>query len=407
VTLTGKRILLVIGGGIAAYKSLELVRRLRERGARVRGILTEGGAQFVTALSVASLSEEKCYTALFSLTDEAEMGHIRLSREADLLVVAPATADLIAKMANGLSDDLASTALLATDKPVLLAPAMNTRMWAHAATRRNVETLRGDGIRMVGPGAGDLACGEVGAGRMAEPADILAAIETLLSPARESPLTGKRALVTAGPTYEPIDPVRYLANRSSGRQGFAVAEALAALGAETTLVAGPTALETPAGVERIDVERAEEMWAACESSLPADIAVCVAAVGDWRVRSEAAEKLKKSEGAPPPALELVANPDILARLSARDGDRPALVVGFAAETQEVRAQAEAKRKRKGCDWILANDVSAATGVMGGEENAVLLVSEAGIEEWERTSKAEIARRLADRVAAHFNPAAPR
>ena len=401
MTLTGKRILLVIGGGIAAYKSLELVRRLRERGAAVRAILTQGGAQFVTPLSVASLSEEKCYTDLFSLTDEAEMGHIRLSREADLLVVAPATADLIAKMANGHADDLATTALLATDKPVLIAPAMNMRMWEHAATRRNVETLRFDGIRMVGPGAGDLACGEVGAGRMAEPGDILAAIETLLASTDDQPLAGTRALVTAGPTHEPIDPVRYIANRSSGRQGFAVAEALASLGAETTLVAGPAALPTPAGAHRIDVESAEEMQRACEAALPADIAVCVAAVADWRLSNAGRDKLKKS-GGKPPKLALVETPDILAGLAARQTGRPALVVGFAAETSNIRANAEEKRQRKGCDWILANDVSSDGGAMGGEDNEVMLITESGVESWPRSSKAEIARRLAGRIAAHFS-----
>jgi len=403
VTLTGKRILLIVGGGIAAYKSLELIRRLRERGAAVRGVLTNGGAQFVTPLSIASLSEEKCYSDLFSLTDEAEMGHIRLSREADLLVVAPATADLVAKMANGHADDLATTALLATDKPVLIAPAMNTRMWEHAATRRNVETLRGDGIRMVGPGAGDLACGEVGAGRMAEPADILAAIETLLAAPKERPLAGKRALVTAGPTHEPIDPVRYIANRSSGRQGFAVAAALAALGAKTTLVAGPTTLPTPAGVHRIDVESAEEMRKACDAALPADMAVCVAAVADWRLSIAEREKLKKSDGKPP-NLELVETPDILAGLAGRPADRPALVIGFAAETENVRAYAEEKRRKKGCDWILANDVSAEGGAMGGEDNEVMLITEAGEEAWPRSSKAEVARRLAESIAGHFSRA---
>jgi len=402
VTLTGKRILLVIGGGIAAYKSLELVRRLRERGASVRGILTHGGAQFVTPLSVASLSEEKCYTDLFSLTDEAEMGHIRLSREADLVVVAPTTADLLAKMASGRADDLATTALLATDKPVLVAPAMNTRMWEHPATQRNLTTLRADAIRMIGPGAGDLACGEVGAGRMAEPADILAAIETLLNDENDRPLAGRRALVTAGPTHESIDPVRYLANRSSGRQGFAVAAALAELGAETTLIAGPTPLPTPAGVDRIDVESAEDMAQACDTGLPVDIAVCVAAVSDWRVRSTSPAKLKKSERTTPPALELTANPDILARLSARDNNRPALVVGFAAETENVRANAEEKRQRKGCDWILANDVSTEGGAMSGEENEVMLITGTNTENWPRTAKADVARRLARRIAEHFS-----
>ncbi len=392
-----KRILLIVGGGIAAYKSLELTRLLRKAGIAVRPILTKTGAEFVTPLSLAALAEDKVYAELFSLTDEAEMGHIELSRSADLVVVAPATADLMAKAANGLANDLASTTLLATDKPVLMAPAMNVRMWLHAATQRNLATLKADGVAFVGPDEGAMACGEYGPGRMAEPAAIFEAILAALgSDAR--PLAGKRALVTAGPTAEPIDPVRMLTNRSSGKQGYAIAGALAALGAEVVLVSGPTALATPAGVRRVDVESAREMLAACEAALPADIAVCVAAVADWRPAEPGAKKLKKGTGAPEP-IALVENPDILACLS-KDAHRPRLVIGFAAETNDLEANAKAKLGRKGCDWIVANDVGVA-GTMGGDDNAVALVSAAGIERWERMAKGEVARRLAQRIAQEF------
>lgn len=395
--LNGKRILLIIGGGVAAYKSLDLARRLMERGAAVRGVLTPGGQQFITPLSVASLTGEECYTELFSLKDEAEMGHIRLSREADLVLIAPATADLIAKMANGLANDLASTILLATDKQVMIAPAMNAEMWAHKATQRNLETLKRDGILMVGPGAGMLACGEVGPGRLAEVPDMVAAVEDYFA-GGSRPLAGKKIVVTAGPTHEPIDPVRYIANRSSGKQGFALAGALADLGASVTLVAGPVTLDTPVGVTRVDVETALEMQAAVKSALPADAAVCVAAVADWRMKAGAGdEKLKKSkEGVP--ALTLCENPDILKELSALSNERPALVVGFAAETENVIEYATAKRARKGCDMIVANDVSATSGVMGGDSNQVHIITDAGVESWPAMSKADVAKALARTIA---------
>ncbi|HVI31713.1 bifunctional phosphopantothenoylcysteine decarboxylase/phosphopantothenate--cysteine ligase CoaBC [Phenylobacterium sp.] len=389
-----KRILLIVGGGIAAYKALELTRLLRKAGVGVRPILTQAGAQFVTPLSLSALAEDKVYGDLFSLTDEAEMGHIELSRSADLVVVAPATADLMAKAANGLANDLASTTLLATDKPVLMAPAMNVRMWEHPATRRNLETLKRDGVLFVGPDEGAMACGEYGPGRMAEPAAIFEAVMAALGSGAR-PLAGKRAIVTAGPTAEPIDPVRLITNRSSGKQGYAIAAALAALGAEVTLVSGPTALPAPAGVKRVDVETAREMLAACESALPADIAVCVAAVADWRPESQGDRKIKKGDGGPPP-IALVENPDILATLS-KAATRPRLVVGFAAETNDVEAHARAKLAKKGCDWIVANDVSVE-GTMGGDENAVAIVTRAGIERWERMAKGEVARRLAQRIA---------
>ncbi|MFC3071157.1 bifunctional phosphopantothenoylcysteine decarboxylase/phosphopantothenate--cysteine ligase CoaBC [Phenylobacterium soli] len=388
-----KRILLIVGGGIAAYKSLELVRLLKKAGVGVRPILTGAGAEFVTPLSLSALCEDKVYSELFSLTDEAEMGHIELSRSADLVVVAPATADLMAKAANGLASDLASTTLLATDKPVLMAPAMNVRMWDHPATRRNLETLKADGVRFVGPDEGAMACGEFGPGRMAEPQAIFEAILAELQTAR--PLAGKRAIVTAGPTAEPIDPVRVITNRSSGKQGYAIAAALAGLGAEVTLVSGPVALPAPAGVKRVPVETAQEMLAACEAALPADIAVCVAAVADWRPESVGQAKIKKNGGEAPP-IRLVENPDILATLS-KGKARPTLVVGFAAETNDVEANAQAKLARKGCDWIVANDVSVA-GVMGGDANTVAIVTNTGIERWEAAPKAEVARRLAQRMA---------
>ena len=393
--MSEQRILLIVGGGIAAFKSLELVRLLRKAGIGVRPILTRAGAEFVTPLSLSALSEDKVYSELFSLTDEAEMGHIELSRSADLVVVAPATADLMAKAANGLAGDLASTTLLATDKPVLMAPAMNVRMWLHPATRRNLATLKADGVSFVGPDEGAMACGEFGPGRMAEPAAIFEAIKAMLSGPAARPLAGRRAIVTAGPTAEPIDPVRVLTNRSSGKQGFAIAEALARLGAEVTLVAGPVAVATPPGVRRVDVETARQMLAACEAALPADIAVCVAAVSDWRPQDAATSKMKKS-GDAPPTVTLVENPDILATLS-RSDRRPALVVGFAAETDQVEAYAQAKLARKGCDWIVANDVSVA-GTMGGDDNAVAIVTEGGVERWNRMTKTEVARRLAAKMA---------
>ena len=392
--LHGKRILLIVSGGIAAYKSLELIRRLRERGASVRCVLTRGGAQFVTPLSLSALSEDKVYTDIFSLTDEAEMGHIQLSRDADLLLVVPASADIMAKMAQGLADDLATTALLATDKDVMVAPSMNVRMWTHAATQANLTTLRERGVRFVGPAEGDMACGEFGPGRMAEPNEIADAVSDFFEDS--APLSGRRALVTSGPTHEAIDPVRYIANRSSGRQGHAIAAALARRGAATTLISGPTNLPDPAGVKIIHVESARDMLAACEQALPADVAVCAAAVADWRVAREATEKMKKS-GTGVPTLEMTENPDILATLAAAANTRPQLVVGFAAETENVVEFAQAKRARKGCDWILANDVSPESGTFGGADNTIHLVSADGVEDWPRMSKTDVADRLADRI----------
>jgi len=396
--LAEQRVLLIVGGGIAAYKALELTRLLRKAGVGVRPILTQAAHQFVTPLSLSALAEDKVYSELFSLTDEAEMGHIELSRSADLVVVAPATADLMAKAANGHANDLASTTILATDKPVLMAPAMNVRMWEHAATRRNFERLKADGVLFVGPDEGAMACGEYGPGRMAEPPAIFEAILTALSGAAARPLAGRRAIVTAGPTAEPIDPVRFLSNRSSGKQGYAIASALAALGADVTLVSGPTALTAPPGVTRVDVETAREMLAASEAALPADIAVCVAAVADWRPEAVGTGKIKKG-GEGPPMIALVENPDILATLS-KAAARPKLVVGFAAETNDVEAYAQAKLARKGCDWIVANDVSVE-GTMGGDQNAVAIVSKGGIERWDRMAKGEVARRLAARIAEEF------
>jgi len=392
--LDGKRILLIVGGGVAAYKSLELVRLLRKAGVAVRPILTRAGAQFVTPLSLSALCEDKVYSELFSLTDEAEMGHIQLSRSADLVVVAPATADLMAKAANGLADDLASTALLATDKPVMMVPAMNVRMWGHPATQRNLATLRADGVIIVGPDEGPMACGEFGPGRLAEPPAIFEAVMAALAGPAARPLSGRHAIVTAGPTAEPLDPVRVLTNRSSGKQGYAIAEALAALGCEVTLVSGPVALAAPPGVKRVCVETARQMLAACEAALPADVAVCVAAVADWRPESEGPAKVKKGEASP--TLKLVENPDILATLS-RAPARPKLVIGFAAETHDVEAYATGKLERKGCDWIVANDVSQP-GVMGGEENTVAIITKGGVERWARAGKAEVSRKLAARIA---------
>ncbi len=396
--MTGKRILLIIGGGIAAYKACELIRLLRKRGHTVRCVLTAGGAHFVTPMTLAALSEQPVHTSLWELKDEVEMGHIELSRQADLVVVCPATADLLAKMAAGIADDLATTLLLATDKPVLAVPAMNVRMWLHAATRRNVETLGGDGVTVMAPDEGAMACGEFGPGRLPEPEAIVGAIETAFKApfVPNGNLVGRHILVTAGPTHEPIDPVRYIANRSSGKQGFAIAAALAVRGARVTLVAGPVSLATPPGVDRVDVETAREMAAAVDAALPADAAVLVAAVADWHVEA-AGLKIKKA-GAPP-ALALVENPDILATLS-HAPRRPRLVVGFAAETNDVVAHAQAKLARKGCDWIVANDVSGAHGqsVMGGADNAIHLVTADGVEAWPTLPKIEVAERLADRIA---------
>jgi len=394
--LEGKRILLIVAGGIAAFKSLELIRRLRERGAAVRCVLTDAGAKFVTPLSLQALSEDRVYSDMFSLTDESEMGHIQLSRDADLLVVAPATANILARMASGLADDLASTVLLATDKPVLAAPAMNVRMWTHAATVANVETLRRRGVTFIGPNDGAMACNEHGPGRMSEPEEIVAAIEAML--AKERPLAGKRALVTSGPTREAIDPVRYISNHSSGKQGHAIAAALARLGAEVTLVSGPVAVADPPGVMVVKIDSADQMLAACLKAGAVDVAVCAAAVADWKAARPADAKIKKKPGAAPPSLELAPNPDILATLSRPGTKRPALVIGFAAETEDLVANAIDKRQRKGCDWIVANDVSSASGTFGGERNTVHLISAEGVEDWPTMAKDDVALRLAGRIA---------
>ena len=398
--LADKRILLIIAGGIAAYKCLDLIRRLKERGASVRVVMTRAAGQFVTPLAVGALSGEKVFTDLFDLTDEQDIGHIRLSRETDLIVVAPATADLLAKMAAGLADDLATNVLLATDKPVLAAPAMNPRMWAHPATRRNAGWLAAEGVAFVGPNVGAMAeRGEFGAGRMAEPMEILEAIEAQFAPA-SGPLAGKHVLITSGPTHEPIDPVRYIANRSSGKQGHAIAAAAVAAGARVTLVSGPVTLPDPRGASVVHVETARQMLAAVTSALPADIAIFAAAVADWRVASEADEKIKKGPSGTP-ELALVENPDILATIGHHPSLRPTLVVGFAAETQNVIANAEAKLARKGADFIVANDVSPETGIMGGDSNSVRIVSADGVETWPEADKSEVARRLIARIAARF------
>ena len=394
--LHGKRVLLIIGGGIAAYKSLELIRLIKKGGGAVTPVLTRSAAEFVTPLSASALAGDKVYSHLFDLTDEAEMGHIELSRSSDLVVVAPATADLMAKMAGGHADDLASTLLLATDTPVLVAPAMNVRMWLHPSNQRNIATLEGDGIRRIGPDEGDMACGEFGPGRMAEPEAIFAAIESLIA---DGPLKDRHILVTSGPTHEPIDPVRYLANRSSGQQGSSIASALAALGARVTFVTGPATVPPPLGVDVVRVETAREMLDAVERALPADAAVFAAAVADWHVAEAANEKMKKVKGSAPPALSLAENPDILATISKLSEGRPNLVVGFAAETNDVIENATAKRERKGCDWIVANDVSPETGIMGGDENAVTVIDDNGADSWPRMSKEDVASRLADRIAA--------
>ena len=391
--LTGKRITLVIGGGIAAYKSLDLIRQLRRSGAQVTPVLTRAAAEFVTPLSVAALAEAQVFQDLFDLKDETEMGHIQLSRASDLLVVAPATANLMARIAAGLADDLASTLLLATDTPVLIAPAMNVRMWEHPATQRNLVRLKADGVQVVGPNTGDMACGEHGAGRMAEPAEIVAAIVAQLGP---RPMTGKRVLVTSGPTHEPIDPVRYIANRSSGAQGTAIAAALRDLGADVVFVTGPAQVQPPNDVQVVRVETAREMLDASLATLPVDAAICAAAVADWHVKEKLTQKMKKSpQGVP--LIEFSENPDILATLSAH-ASRPALVIGFAAETEQVIRHATEKRARKGCDWIVANDVSHGTGIMGGTENAIHLITENRIEDWPRLPKSEVAARLAQRIA---------
>jgi len=401
--LHGKRILLIVAGGIAAFKSLELIRRLRERGANVRCVLTDAGAKFVTPLSLQALTEDKVYSDMFSLTDESEMGHIQLSRDADLLVVAPATANILARMAAGLADDLASTVLLATDKRVLVAPAMNVRMWTHAAMVANVETLKKRGITFIGPNDGAMACNEHGPGRMSEPEEIAAAIEQMIggertSASAEKPLAGKRALVTSGPTREALDPVRYISNHSSGKQGHAIAAALAQLGAEVTLVSGPVSVADPRGVRVVKIDSADQMLAACLDAGRVDVAICAAAVADWKAAKPAASKIKKKAGVAPPSLELTANPDILATLSKPGARRPSLVVGFAAETENLVANAIDKRTRKGCDWIVANDVSAATGTFGGERNTVHLITAQGVQEWPTLSKDEVAMRLAGAVA---------
>ncbi|HMA48467.1 MAG TPA: bifunctional phosphopantothenoylcysteine decarboxylase/phosphopantothenate--cysteine ligase CoaBC [Magnetospirillaceae bacterium] len=394
--MSGKRVLLIVAGGIAAYKSLDLIRRLRDRGAAVRCLMTDGAKRFVTPLSFAALSGQPLSDDLFSPHDDNGMAHINLSRQADLIVVAPATADLLAKMAHGLSDDLASTTLLAADKPVLVAPSMNLQMWAHPATQANIATLRQRGVLQVGPGAGDLACGEVGDGRLAEVMDIVAAIEGFF--AKPGPLAGKKALVTSGPTHEPIDPVRFIGNRSSGKQGHAIAEALAALGADVTLVSGPVALPDPAGIRVVKVETAREMEAACRAALPADIAVCAAAVADWRASEVAPQKLKKRADEAPPALQFAQNPDILAGLGSLGPGRPRLLVGFAAETENLVEHAQAKLAAKKCDLIVANDVSTGTGTFGGDANRVWLVEKDKVTEWPPLSKKDIASRLAARLA---------
>lgn len=395
--LENTRILLIIGGGIAAYKSLDLIRRLRERGASVTPVMTAAASEFVTPMAVSALAGSKVHSALFDLTSEAEMGHIELSRSADLIVVAPATADLMAKMAGGHANDLASTLLLATDTPVLIAPAMNVRMWTHAATQRNIDTLKAEGVSFVGPNEGDMACGEFGPGRMAEPMEIVAAIEARQ---QKRTLAGKKILVTSGPTHEPIDPVRYIANRSSGAQGSAIARALMDRGAEVVFITGPAAVPAPSGATLVAVETAQQMADAVAAGLPADAAVFAAAVADWRVASASTSKIKKQNGTLP-VLEFAENPDILASVSQLETGRPDLVVGFAAETDDLQANATAKRARKGCDWIVANDVSPETGIMGGSENAVMLITADGAENWPRMGKAQVAGQLADCIAQHF------
>jgi phosphopantothenoylcysteine decarboxylase/phosphopantothenate--cysteine ligase len=402
--VTGKRILLLIGGGIAAYKCLDLIRRLREREFAVRPVMTASAQQFITPLAVGAVSGDRVFTELFDREDEHDVGHIRLSREADLIVIAPATASLLAKMAGGHADDLATAVLLATDKPVLAAPAMNPRMWLHPATQRNVATLQADGIRFIGPNSGEMAeRGEAGPGRMAEALEIAAVIEAMLGGKSQSPgpLAGRHVLITSGPTHEPIDPVRYIANRSSGKQGHAIARAAAELGARVTLVSGPVFIADPPNVDVVHVETAQEMLAAVEAALPADIGIFAAAVADWRVASAAGQKIKKDKNGAPPALAFVENPDILKTVAARGPARPALVIGFAAETENVVEQAKKKRKAKGCDWIVANDVSEQGGAMGGDRNAVHLIMPRGVESWPAMDKTEVARQLVERAAQHL------
>lgn len=400
----GKSILLIISGGIAAYKSLDLIRRARERGARVRAVMTRSATEFVTPLSVSTLCEEKAFTELFDLKDETEIGHIRLSREADIIIVAPATANILARMAHGMADDLATSLLLAADKPIIVAPAMNWKMWENPATQRNLAQLRTDGVHVVGPDEGAMACNEWGVGRMAVVPDILDAAEHLLSGPRETSLAGLHVLVTAGPTHEPIDPIRYIANRSSGKQGFAIAAAAAALGARVTLVTGPVNLPPPPGASIVPVRTAREMLTAAEAALPADVAIFAAAVADWRTVSTQGEKIKKTGKGKPPTFTLVENPDILATIAKRASGRPALVIGFAAETESVLAHAKRKLAAKGCDWIVANDVSSEKGVMGGNNNQVHLVTASGVEEWPWMQKDTVAEALMQRVAAHFKGA---
>ena len=397
--MDGIRILLIVSGGIAAYKSPDLVRRLREQGSRVRCLLTHGGAEFVTALALQAVSEETVYQNLFSLTEENEMGHIRLSREADIILIAPATANIIAKIAHGIADDLATTALLASDKPVIIAPAMNHQMWNHPATQDNLTILKARGITIIGPEEGKMACGEFGVGRMSEPQDILTRLEFCFS--ANKPLKGKHALITSGPTFEAIDPVRFIGNRSSGKQGHAIALALEALGCKTTLISGPTQQPDPVGVSVIRVESAEEMLYACEASLPADIAICAAAVSDWRVESKAGSKIKKAASATPPKLKLIENPDILATISKLRNKRPGLVIGFSAETDDVISNAASKRKHKQCDWIIANDVSPSTGIFNGDTNQIHLITSDGVEEWPKMTKLAVGQKLGKRIVAHF------
>ncbi len=397
--LRNKRILLIVSGGIAAFKALELVRRLKEREVTVWAILTQAGAKFITPMSLQALTGNKVYEDLFSLTEESEMGHIELSRKADLIVIAPATADILSKMTSGLANDLASTVLLATNKPVLIVPAMNVRMWEHPATQNNIAILRSRGVRLVGPNSGDMACGEYGPGRMSEPMEIVESIEKVIGDG--GPLTGRSAIVTSGPTWESIDPVRYIANRSSGKQGHAIASALSLLGATTKLVTGPTFLPDPVGVQTVHIESASEMLDACNASIPVDIAVCAAAVADWRVENSSREKIKKRADNIPPIIELKENPDILETLSNLEMSRPTLVIGFAAETETVVSNGILKREKKGCDWIVANDVRPEVGTFGSDENTVHLLTDKGSEDWPRMTKEGVAVRLAERIAAHF------
>jgi phosphopantothenoylcysteine decarboxylase/phosphopantothenate--cysteine ligase len=397
--MDGKRVLLIVSGGIAAYKCPDLVRRLRERGLRVQCLLTQGGAEFVSALALQAVSEETVYQDLFSLTEENEMGHIRLSRETDIILIAPATANIIAKIANGLADDLATTALLASDKPIIIAPAMNHQMWNHPATQYNLALLKARGVTIIGPEEGNMVCGEFGLGRMSEPLDILNGLEKFFT--TNQPLKGKRALVTSGPTFEAIDPVRFIGNRSSGKQGHAIAQALRELGCQTTLVSGPTQQPDPAGVSVVHVETAEEMLSACEAALPIDIAVCAAAVSDWRVGSNVQSKIKKSAGSAPPDLKLTENLDILATISQFGNNRPRLVIGFSAETDNLISNSISKRKHKQCDWIVANDVSPITGIFNGDTNQVHLITSDGIEDWPEMTKLAVGRKLGKRIIAHF------